>query len=420
MNRLNNRCFFVLFLLLGLTLLYTYGQDSFPAGRSKPAVNAAIAEFEPALAVRAPACITCHAKIGPGFITDFGHGAPYFFGKRAEGAKFGSFDGSVYGDFYGSEPNKTGWLTAEIGKTIVVPEALFDFSLTDAGAKLAAQPGYQQPLQATSLAGYLQALEKQKTNPARIIEKKKVFIGVPDAATLEARFNIVLGSGAGFKYIKTEKSSPAIEGIELNSSKSFYTNTREIVCDGDLFIRGTLFLNRGIISTNSGCRIYVTGPIFIQNGITYKERNNSGRANLQLVSADAILLGVGDKSCDSKDAESPLSRRLVSGYAVSTYFTRRADGQAMSPKAFGQSIYDKAKLIPTLEDASCQDDTTSFTRLLLNAPLVHSRYKGQFKGVVIAEVVLFRLSKSNFEFDPVFKNVPTLPALKDSDYLQVQ
>jgi hypothetical protein len=58
--------------------------------------------------------------------------------------------------------------------------------------------------------------------------------------------------------------------------------------------------------------------------------------------------------------------------------------------------------------------------LLLDAPQVHSRYKELFKGVVIAEVALFRLGKSTFEFDPVFKTVPVLPQLKDSDYLQVQ
>jgi hypothetical protein len=97
-----------------------------------------------------------------------------------------------------------------------------------------------------------------------------------------------------------------------------------------------------------------------------------------------------------------------------------ADRRAISPKTFGQSICDQAQLLAELEDASCHDDAVSFTRLLLNAPLVHSRYKGNFKGPVIAEVALFRLSKSSFEFDPVFKDVPTLPVLEDSDYLQVQ
>ncbi|MGD0101369.1 MAG: hypothetical protein ABSC60_13565, partial [Acidobacteriota bacterium] len=83
-------------------------------------------------------------------------------------------------------------------------------------------------------------------------------------------------------------------------------------------------------------------------------------------------------------------------------------------------IYDQGKRIPSLEDASCHDDTISFSRLLLNAPQVHSRYKGPFRGLVIAEVALFRLSKSTFEFDPVFKRVPILPVLRDSDYLQLK
>jgi len=129
---------------------------------------------------------------------------------------------------------------------------------------------------------------------------------------------------------------------------------------------------------------------------------------------------VGDKSCDPTSKDSPLSRRLVSGYAISTFVTRDASSKSISPKAFGQSIYDQGKKIALLEDASCQDGTDGFSRLLLDAPQVHCRYTGKFKGLVIAEVVLFRLGKENFEFDPVFNNVMVLPRLKDSDYLQVQ
>jgi hypothetical protein len=407
------RYFFLPVLLFSL-LLTGFAQQS------KPGVNAAVAEFEPALAVRASACITCHAKISPSVITDFGYGDKYFFGHHDAGIALGPFDGSIYGDFYGGEPNKTGWLTAEISRSIVVPQAGIDFDLIAAGAKLA-KTNYQQALQATSLANYLQSLETQKSKPASVIEKKKVFIGAPNATTLEARFNIAQGSGVKFKYIKNDDSSPNIDGVGLDSGKEFHTNTREIVCDGDLFIRGTLFLNRVTIATKTGCRIYATGPIFLQNGIVYKNLGSSeDKTNLQLVSSEAILLGVGDKSCDPTSKDSPLSRRLVSGYAISTFVTRDASSKSISPKAFGQSIYDQGKKIALLEDASCQDGTDGFSRLLLDAPQVHCRYTGKFKGLVIAEVVLFRLGKENFEFDPVFNNVMVLPRLKDSDYLQVQ
>jgi hypothetical protein len=405
------------FFFSALMLLCLFGTGT----RAKQqGINAAIAEFEPALAVRAPACITCHAKILPSCITDFGYGNAYFFGKKTGEAKFGHFDGNVYGDFYGSEPNKTGWLTAEIGKLIIVPEASFDFDLAAAGSKLDPQ-NYRRPLQAKSLAGYLQALEKEKSAPATVLEKKTVFIGAPDAATLEDRFTGTPGSIAGFKYLKNDTTSPGLSGIELNSGKDFYTNTGAVVCDGDLFIPGTVFLNHVTISTNSGCRIYATGPIFLQDAVAYKSLDTAANnANLQLVSSEAILLGIGDKSCDATFKDSPLSRRLVSGIAVSTFMTRQAVRRSVPPQTIGKSIYDQGKLIPALEDAGCEDDSIGFSGLLLDAPLVHNRYKGNFRGLVIAEFALFRLSKASLEFDPVFRKVPILPRLKDSDYLEVK
>jgi hypothetical protein len=412
-SELRNRHCFLLLFLFGLIIACFAGQKDSPT-------NAAIAEFEPAIAVRASTCIACHAKINPSCITDFGFGDPYFFGKPGGGAKFGTFDGHIYGDFYGGEPNKTGWLTAEIGGKIIVPKAGFDFDLKAAGSKLD-KSNYQEALQAASLAQYLQALENRKTKPASVIEKKKIFIGAPDADTIEARFGIARGAGEQFKYIKNDRSSPDISGIGLNPGKEYYTNAQEIVCDGDLFVRGTLFLNRATVATRNGCRIYATGPIFVQNAVAY--RNLGGPAdntNLQLVSAQAILLGVGDKSCDATSTESPLSRRLVSGYAVSTFMTRASAGKSISPQELGKSVYAQGKLIAALEDAGCHNDSIGFTRLLLNAPRIHSRYKGAFKGLAIAEIALFRLGKSNFEFDPVFKTVPVLPRLKDSDYLQIQ
>lgn len=407
-------------MLLMVLCFAIYGKDPTPAKQGKPGVNAAIAEFEPALAIRASGCITCHATIRPSYITDFGYGNRYFFGHPGQSGKFGSFNGSVYGDFYGDPryPNTTGFLTAHIEKSVIVPEAPLDFDLSAAGGKIASQSSYKQSLRATSLAEYLQALEKQKDAPAAIIEKKRVFIGAPDSETLLARFNVQPGSGPHFKYIKNETSSPDIAGIGLwlETSKKFYTNIGDVTCDGDLLVPGTLFLNRLNLTTKNGCRIYATGPIFVQNAINYK----GSRANLQLVSSQAILMGVGDKSCEASDKESPLSRRLVSGYAVSTYLTREGAKRSMTPEELGKRIYAEGTLIPSLEDATCQADTPAFSRLLLVAPLVHSRYQGQFKGIVIAEVVLFRLGKSTFEFDPVFKEVPTLPILKDTDYLQVK
>src|SRR5512145_260742 len=82
-------------LLLMILCFSMYGKDPAPARLNKTAVNAAIAEFEPALAVRASGCITCHADIRPSYITDFGYGNRYFFGRPGQSGKFSSFNGSV-------------------------------------------------------------------------------------------------------------------------------------------------------------------------------------------------------------------------------------------------------------------------------------------------------------------------------------
>ena len=408
----------------GSSLMLSGAGDPVPAEQKNPARDSAVYRLEPALAVRTPACITCHAKIHSTFISDFGYGDDYFFGKASGGSTLGSFNGNIYGDFYGGEPKKTGWLTAEIAGNIIVPKAGFSSSLSAAaGAELAGLPAYQLALRANTLAKYLQALEDQKPKPSKVLEKDLVFIGAPNAATLEERFHIAPGSNSGLKYIRNDpKSSPEIEGIELSAGKNYYTNTKQIVCDGDLFVGGTLFLNRLTLSTRSGCRIYATGPIFLQHAVATNSLagNSQDSSNLQLVSSEAILLGLGDKSCDPASKDSPLARRLQSGYAVSTFVTRDAHQKLIPPLKAGQSIYEQGRRIESLEDASCHDDTLGFSRLLLNAPQIHSRYKGKFRGLVIGEVVLFRLGKSDFEFDPVFKRVPVLPVLKDSDYLVVQ
>jgi len=417
--------------LLGLVLLFIAGfpkeivsvvpEDPPDTKESKQIVNAAITRYEPALAVRGAGCITCHAKMHSAFITDFGYGDPFFFGNASGGIKVGPFNGNIYGDFI-AEQGKTGWLTAEMHKEIIVPQAPLSLDPKDAaGSGLNNQSSYRDALQAASLKEYLQSLESQKTNPAPIVEKDTVFIGAPDIATLETRFGLTPGDTVDFKYIKNNQSvSPEIEGIELSESGNYYTNTADVICDGDLFVRGTLFLNKPSIRTNTGCRIYTAGPIFLQNTIAFNSMSNgTDRTNLQLVSAKAVFMGVGRKKCDPKAESDPLSSRLLLTPALTSIITRSADRDGIQPEAFAQNLYDKATLIP-LEDSSCHDESIGFSRILMNAPIVHSRYNGKFRGLVIAEFALFWQGKSSYEFDPIFKEVPVLPLLKNEDYLLVE
>ena len=252
------------------------------------------------------------------------------------------------------------------------------------------------------------------------MEKKKVFIGAPDRATLEAGFSIKSGDQVDFKYIKTDPNSPEVKGIELSEDGKYYTNKKEIICDGDLFIRGMLFLNEPAIVTKTGCRIYATGPVFLQKEITLKNSDNPGdQSNLQLVSTEAIFLGVGREKRDTTPKTDPMALRLLKTPARPSILTRETYKNNITPQEFTQELYDKTSLVP-LEDSSYHDDTLGFSRLLLNAPVINSRYKGRFKGLVIAEYALFWQGSSSFEFDPVFKEVPVLPVLKDGDYLRIE
>jgi hypothetical protein len=386
----------------------------------KPGINTTVIEYEPAVALRASGCLTCHAEIASNYITDFGYGSSYFFANPASKNEVGIFNGHIYGDFI-AEPGKSSWLTAEFKKEIIVPHAPIDFDLAKAaGDTLTDKSSYQEALKAGSLAEYLRALESKKDKPAPVIEKKKVFIGAPDRATIESRFDIKSGDHVDFKYIKNDSASTEVKGIEWSEDGKYYINKGEITCDGDLFVRGMLFLNEPAIVTKTGCRIYATGPVLLQKEITFKNTKNPGdQSNLQLVSAEAIFLGIGREKRDTTPETDPMALRLLKTPARPSIFTRETERSNITPQEFTQELYDRTALVP-LEDSSYHDDTIGFSRILLNAPVINSRYKGRFKGLVIAEYALFWQGSSSFEFDPVFKEVPVLPVLKDSDYLRIE
>ncbi len=77
---------------------------------------------------------------------------------------------------------------------------------------------------------------------------------------------------------------------------------------------------------------------------------------------------------------------------------------------------------PSFADASCRPDgrSVSFERILLNAPIVQSRYQGRFSGTIIAEYTLMSLNTFVFAYDTTFDNVTILPFLDSKTYLDVQ
>ena len=361
-------------------------------------------DLSPALAIRGTGCVTCHANVRSQFVTDFGNGSDYFAGRNGGALTFGS--GHIYGDHHNS------WRTANIVGPIIVPKTASELPLSNVNV---------------DLATYLRAQEATKTAPAAVVEKNTVYIGAPTIAQLESRFNI--SSSVTMKYVVNDATSPALNGLSL-SGAGYYTNTGEVTCDGDLFLRGTVYLNEPVIRTKNGCRIHATGPIFLQKGPSYVNLGSpeaANNTNLQLVSASVIVMGVGLSHCETDDTmwffknkrTNPLYERLLGIWTVKSHVTRLSP---LDPTAEGTAILAEAGKLTGYQDASCYTGGRSvhLERILLNAPMVQSRLTGNVSGVVITEVALFALSKFSYSFDAVFKAVPVLPLLLPSDFLVVQ
>ena len=373
--------------------------------------------LEPSLAVRGIGCASCHLKSTSKLITDFGFGSSFFFGKDAL-AKVGASPFEPPFSFY-SDHGGASFKTATL-QEILVPNVPLPFS----PAVYLKSPEQVQAAAATTIPGYVKAV----SGSAVITTKDQIYIGAPSAATLLSRTNIGLNPTA---YFKNQDTSPELSG--LIKSGAIYTAS-ELTCDGDLVINGSLQLTNLVLTTNSGCRIYTTGPIFINGKITYVQHTAeaTNNTNLQLVSSIWINLGVGLTHCESSVNYPTNVKAWYRDHATAGYnpFGHRMiiyPAQTRAGRQDGAALKVIQQSLVKFQDASCRPSTNGepprevhFERLLLNAPRIDSRYTGQFTGVVIAETVLMSLSSFSFSFDPVFSRVPVLPLLLPSDYLIVK
>lgn len=374
-----------------------------------------IRSLEPTLAVRGMGCVNCHAKVASNIVTDFGAGDPWFFGQTGRNWN----NGAPYGD-HGSSM-KT--MDLETSATIFVPRVdVPDKVKTDTGL--------------TTVADYMMwSLQNSKiaaTKAAQVEEKSSIYIGAPTAADIDGIFN--LNGTSRIRYLKSNEGTLPFSG--LTDAGRFFRNTGTLVCDGDVALRGPLLLENLVISSVAGCRIYVVGSVFIYGPITYT--NGSDKRNLQITASRSISLGLGSARKNGEACET--NSRYAAGTTDASYsrgstlLTRYVDlwtvpAQSIrgfeTPKEVGQDVVDEAALIEesqgTLYDASCRPEgrNVGFERILLNAPLVHSRYIGDVKGTIIAEYALMSLNNFKFHFDDVFKNVDVLPRLPRSKYLSI-
>lgn len=365
-------------------------------------------DLKPALVVRATGCVMCHASLNSNVITDFGYGDPWFFG----GPALAPMD---HTSIYADESTDPSWKYVDkLGPQVIVP-----FAPTVQLGKVGA----------VTLGAYLRNTLNGSPNAqvrnTKVVEMRSVYIGAPTADRIRQIGNFTGGSLIQyFPDANQPAALPAIQHI-AGSGSDYWTNdpAQPLVCSGDLVIDGVVVLNKPVISSQSGCRIYATKSVFVFGPITYSG-GDAVNQNLQIVSSRSINFGLGKNTCNAGGiGANSLLNRLQGDDRRQYYFTRGEPQKSVQQKL--DDIVADAALASAVQmvDAACEPvngRNVNFDHVILNAPIVFSRYQGDFRGSIIAEVALMSLGAFIFEFDPVFSSQVILPLLPPSDYLAVQ
>ncbi len=400
---------FIFILILGFQ---NCSPVSFVAGSEKVGAfdEDVLLSLEPTLAVRGLGCIECHAKVDSSVISDYGYKNEYFFGGN-----FGA-DGWKSGSPYGDHGQNLKTVEFSSSAKFFVPKVTFTQEQKDKTAS-------------DTLANYVRsqlALSSYATSRATpVTELQSVYIGAPTAVQIQSAFG--MSSSQRMKFKASKEATEALSG--LSDEGTFFKNSGTLVCDGDLAVKGPLYLENLRLKTKAGCRLYVMGSVFVYGAITYE--NGDSTRNLQITSSHAISMGLGDTKKDgaycsgadwhqANSVEDSFDHRYSSIWTVPAQNTRAMTGQEFATAVTAERNLIEAKL-GTLFDAACRTETrnVAFERILLNAPQVHGRYLGNVQGTIISEYALISLQNFKFKFDPVFLSVDVLPMIDRSTYLSI-
>lgn len=401
----------------------------------------AIKTLRPAFAVRAMNCFMCHASIGSNVVTDFGFGGA---NSMVGHPSFGQGDHA-----YGNSRNAWGSINSLRG-TLFVPDVSLSAAQVDAMLGSGGHTAMKlKDALLTSATGLADKIAPVASAP-KVAEKKKISIGYPTRGQIlgllpaaESAKSVTVAAVAG--------RSGQFNGLGLSADNKFIRNISTVVCKGDVVVKGTLFLRDLVLSTDAaGCRLYVSDSVFIQGPIYLVNGSN-----LQISSARAILMGFSAQRLGASpsgsgrvnatvepapgtvpggpwarfgkayDAAWDSANAPINGVARTQFF----DDVVAEARKIGDELKDAAdssqfgSLPPgvTLTDPTADAGgrmIVDYQGLLLNAPHVHGRYAGQFRGVIIAEAAMLArnpaptTSLEEFLYDPVFDTLTeVLPAL---------
>jgi hypothetical protein len=475
--QLKARTFLVLLLvsITGALIFQNCSQVNFnnDGGNNGRFGNLDVARVKPSLAVSNGVCVNCHSVINGNYVTDFAsNGSPVDFLR-------GDANSTNHVDFFGAGAFTSNWVTygnrsydgtSFVKGTIILPKVILgartqtnmaaliqdeksampilqaNESFTDGSASYPNSPVLMpSALENVTTAAqylnsvlnyrsedYLTVLTNWKLFPAKTIqpdtqirEVLSVSIGAPSATMIRD----LLPNGQKLLYIAAPGSTLSLSNFSLSSNGLYYTNspTTTFVCDGDLIVDGAVFLNSLQLFTQTGCRIYATGTIFVQaaagtgarQGIQYL--SGSATQNLELTSAVEVALGLGQ--CTNTSPPGGYAVRVAwdtqnlselqpapSISAISSDYNSIVDGS-------GNSLLQDAS--PTCGSYNDSTRLVGFQHLLINAPRIDSRYTGDFDGVIITKFLLWSRGMFHFAYDSTFDNVAILPKIPSSSFFAV-
>lgn len=407
---------------IGQEIVKIYLKDKYGnkvTGTINMTIGSVLSHMEPALAIRGIGCVSCHAQVASNFVTDFGYKGDsksndYYFNASNTWKK------GFYGD-HGADTNSNSGAISTLrmfnGANMIVPKAFVPSEVISATNK-------------KTLADFINyRLENSDSERTEVREVASLTISAPSADRFRQVFKA--HQGQNFKYIKENQYSPDLVGLTVQTDKQLFSITGTMICDGDLFLDGTLYINKGTIKSITGCRLYVTGSVFIVGGLTSQAANESSELhNVQISSSRAITMGAGkirknSQLCEKdgwyKDnyANSDISSLDI---RLNHFVKYNAQTRDYAPDKLKSLILEEVNKLPPLYDATCESNgrNVSFSRVLFNAPWVMSRYYGNVQGSIVAEAALMALGNFKFAFDPVFKQVSILPMLDENEILNIR
>lgn len=375
-----------------------------------PPTQMTLKTIQPALAVRALACLMCHADIRANVITDFGYGQSYFMGGNLDWDK----DQSWYGDTASS------WQTAkQILGTVYVPNV-------NAGpkaiSKLNPQPIAPMNIETFLQTPYVPAYQWDNRYVAQTVVRSvnppegapavksvsSIIIKAPSEADLLSIDSQFFSGPVGVKYYNSQSDTGFV--IEDDGSGPFVTNSADTIeCSNqDVLVKGNLLLKSLSVTAGFGCRIYVLGSVFIEGGFTYTAMQ---LPNLQITATRAIVMGISESRLNHRLIEDARGLQLSSVDYASLAKMVMNDAHIMSSHLLDAQDNYAVYGTQGTDTKGNPRSSIDYTGLLLNAPLVESRYVGSVSGTIIAEAALFALGEFNFSFDAVFTKVNVLPRL---------